>query len=150
MILTRRWAVALAAVLLLGGCGGSGSHRSTARGPAAPSDAQVRAVVDGFLYDVGNPARACREAWAPVWQAGCIRTARHLKATLARPAFALPKRGRLPYRLASVSPTMVSGEVGNRNPYPGSGPLFYGQFVLKRYGSAWKFVSFEGASFGSP
>ena len=125
---------------VVAGCGSSdGDGASSTSAARPPSVAEARNIIDPYLYGLDS---ACKSRWLPTAQARCHRTARELKAVFARPHFALPKRGKLQYAAGGVSGGTVSIVVGNRQPQPGSGSLFYGTFTLERDSGKWLIGSF--------
>ena len=130
---------------VLAGCGGGSSGdaeftKTNAQfGDRPPSVAEARKIIDPFLYRL---AAACPSTWLPSAQARCRSTAAKLKVQLAKPQFRLPKRGKLPYAAGGVQGDVVGFDVGNRQPRPGSGSLFYGRFTLRQSSGKWLIASF--------
>jgi hypothetical protein len=126
------------------GCGGGSSgdaeftktNAQFDRSP--PSVAEARKIIHPFLYRL---AAACPSTWLPSAQARCRSTAAKLKVQLAKPQFRLPKQGKLPYAAGGVQGAAVSFVVGNRQPRPGSGSLFYGKFTLRQSSGKWLIAS---------
>jgi hypothetical protein len=126
---------------VLAGCGGgsSGEDTSATSPPRPPSVAEARKIIDPYLYELD---KACPTTWLPSAQARCRSTAAKLKALLTKRAFRLPKRGKLPYAAGGVEGGAVSFELGNRQPYPGSGSIFTAAVTLRRSGDRWLIESF--------
>ena len=124
------------------GCGGGDAGFSSTNvqfGTKPPSAAEARKLVDPFLYELDA---ACPSTWLTSKQGQCRSTARKLKSFLARPRIGLPKRGKLPYQFGGVDAGAATYSVGNRQPYPGSGPLFFATVTLRRSSGKWLIASF--------